>query len=100
MLADPKDHPDERIYGYLDLEVAKNPEGHSSSGRHERGNASRFNGQTGRGGKGELRELIIRVPDEAVRHSSSFVLAEIKIDPQSIPAPLTSTEKLSEGPPC
>ena len=48
----------------------------------------------------ELRGLIFRALNGNVRHSSAFILAEIKIDPHSIPAPLTSTAKLSGGPSC
>ena len=85
---------------YFDPEFAKNPKGPSSSGRQERSNASRLDEQGRRGGKRELRGLIIGALYENVRRSSSFVLSEIKEDPRSLAAPPPSTEKLSEGSPC
>ena len=37
---------------------------------------------------------------EDIRHTSSFVFVEIEIESDSAPAPLASTEKLGERPPC
>ena len=45
----------------------------------------------------DLRGPTARGLDEDVRYSSSFTLAEIQIEPHSMPAAPTRTEELSEG---
>ena len=98
MLAAAKAHPDEHFCMYPDPEFAKNPTCPCSGSRQERRDALRFDGQRGRGEKRELGGSIIGATDEDVRQSSSFVLSGIKIDPDSIPAPVANAEKLREGP--
>ena len=85
---------------YFDPEFAGNPGGPSSNGRQERRDASRFDGQRGRGETMDLGGFIVGTLGGDVRHFSAFGLSAIKIDPNSIPAPLTSTEELSQGPSC
>ena len=92
MLATSKAQPDENILMYFDPEFAEDPKSPSSSARQERRDASRFDGQRGRGGKTELGWLITGAPDEDVGHSSSFVHSEIKIVPHGSPAPPTGRE--------
>ena len=84
----------------VDPEVVENPKSPSSSGCRERNDASRFRALRGaEAGKkeGELGGLVVRVPDQDVRHSSTSALTGIEMEPYSMSALLPRAKKPGTG---